>query len=373
LQRDGVFLVQGGLAGEKEMNQRGIEPERTDKSFSDSGEVLTNLFRNAEATQEIRKRKTTRGLDHKSKVLTKSLSEESNDRAINTSEFGKTRAKRTSTNNAKAGYTKEKRPAQKKSLPSWKILKVGLMLVLMGLVVSILLTQIASWVFTRSGQALYPIKKGIIRASVPPKQKDKAFEKKPAETIPKKFQEKFGTAKQGIQAEKPNPKTTILHGDNIPEIKAVPGGRLDTHPYSIYLGSFKTIDRARRAVSIFQRKGISPYWVKIDLGPKGEWYRVFAGHFQSRHEAEAFAIQNGIGKGNSRHTRYANLIGTYGSEEGLNEMRLTLLKLGYCPYVIEGTDGRCHLYTGAFYQHARAKKEHTELTLKGIQSQLVDR
>ena len=355
------------------MNERGIEPDRTDKSLSDSGEVLTNLFRNAEATQEIRTRKATRGLDYKPTAQRESLSGESDDSGENTSEFGKIRAERTSTNKAKAGSTKKKRRAQKKSPPSSKILKVGLMLVLLGLVVSILLIQIAPWAFIKSPQALYPIKKGIIRASVSQEQPDKAFEKKPAEIILKKSQEAVATAKQGFQAEKPNPETTILPGEKIPEIEAVRGGRLETYPYSIYLGSFRTIERARRAVSIFQQKGISPYWVKIDLGPKGKWYRVFAGYFQSRDEAEAAAIQIGIGKGNSRHTRYANLIGTYGSEEGLNEMRLTLLGLGYCPYVIEGTEGRCHLYTGAFYQHARAKREHNELTLKGVQCQLVDR
>jgi cell division septation protein DedD len=355
------------------MNQRGIESERTDKSLSDSGEVLTNLFRNAEATQEIRKRKPARGLDCKPTPRTESLSGESDDSGENTSELGKIRAERTSTNKAKAGSTKKKRSAQKKSLPSSNILKVGLMLVLLGLVFSILLTQIAPWAFIKSSQALYPMKKGIIRASVPQEQPDKAFEKKPAEIILRKSQEAVSTAKQEIQAEKPNPQTTILPGDKIREIEAVQGGRLETYPYSIYLGSFKNIDRARRAVSLFQQKGISPYWVKIDLGPKGKWYRVFAGHFQSRDEAEAVAIQIGIGKGNSRHTRYANLIGTDSSEQGLDEMRLTLLGLGYCPYVIEGTDGKCHLYTGAFYQHARANRQHNELTLRGIRSQLVDR
>ncbi len=355
------------------MNQRRIEPERTNKSFSDSGELLASLFRNAEATQEIRKRKATRGSDYKSTVDTESLSEERDDSRENTSEFGKIRAERTSNTSAKAGATKKKRLAKKKAPRPSKILRVGLMFVLLGFVVSILLAQIAPLAFIKGGQALNPDKKGIIRTSVPKKQPNKAFEKKPAASILKKSQETVETAKQGIRAEKPDPATTNLLGHNIPKIEAVQGESLETYPYSIYLGSFKTIDRARNAVSIFQRKGVSPYWVKIDLGPKGVWYRVFAGHFQSRDEAEALATKKGIGEGNSRHTRYANLIGTYGSEEVLNEMRLTLLGLGYCPYVIKGNSGKCHLYTGAFYQHARAKKEHNELALKGIQSELVDR
>jgi cell division septation protein DedD len=355
------------------MNQRGIEPERNHKSFSDSGEVLTNLFRKAEATQEISKRKVTQGLDYRSAAQTISLSEESNENGEITSEFGKIRAERNSKTNAKPGSKKGKKSAQNKSQPIWKILKAGLMFVLLGLVVSILLTHMAPGAFIESGQALYPHKKGIIRAPVPQKQPEKAFEKKPAETVVKKSQETLVTSERGILTKTATPATGILLDDNIPKIDDVQEGRLPRYPYSIYLGSFKTIDRARKAISIFQRKGIAPYWVKIDLGPKGEWFRVFAGHFQGRDDAEAFATQNGIGIGNSRHTRYANLIGTYASEDRLNEMRLTLLGLGYCPYVIEGNEGRRHLYTGAFYQRGRAEKEHNELRLRGIQSQLVDR
>ncbi len=156
-------------------------------------------------------------------------------------------------------------------------------------------------------------------------------------------------------------------------MEAVQQGRSESYPYSIYLGSFKGIDRARKAVSTFRQKGVSAYWTRIDLGPKGEWFRVFTGYFQSREEADAFAARHGIREGESRHTRYANLIGAYDSEKELNEMTHTLLELGHYPYVIEGTTGRRHLFTGAFYQYARAEKEHAELTSKGIQSQLVER
>ena len=355
------------------MNQRGIESEGPHKSFSDSGEVLTNLFRKAEATQEIRKRKATQGLDYRSTAQTVSLSEESNDNGENTSEFGKIRAEGSSKTNAEPGFKKRKKPAQNKLQPRWKILKAGLMFVLLGLVVSILLTHMAPGAFIKSGEGLYPHKKGIIRASVPQNQPEKALEKKPAETIVKKSQETLATPEREILTERATLEIDILPDDNIPKKDDVQEVRLTRYPYSIYLGSFKTIDRARKAVSIFQQKGLTPYWVKIDLGPKGEWFRVFAGHFQSRDDAEAFATKRGIGTGNSRHTRYANLIGTYASEDGLKEMRLALQGLGYCPYVIEGNEGRRHLYTGAFYQRGRAEKEHNELRLRGIQSQLVDR
>ncbi len=149
--------------------------------------------------------------------------------------------------------------------------------------------------------------------------------------------------------------------------------RVFSYPYSISLGSFKTLVNARKAISIFQERGLAPYWVKVDLGAKGVWFRVFAGYFRTREDANAFIKDNRIVGGESRHTRYANLIGTYSSKKRLEEMRLRLLDLGYYPYVIEGIYGESFLFMGAFYQRARAEKHAAELASKGFQSQVVNR
>jgi cell division septation protein DedD len=151
------------------------------------------------------------------------------------------------------------------------------------------------------------------------------------------------------------------------------GWRVSSYPYSISLGSFKTLDNAQKTISIFQEKGMVPYWVKVDLGTKGLWFRVFAGHFRTREETDTFIKNNKIVDGKSRHTKYANLIGTYSSKAELEEMRLRLLKLGYYPYVIGGTDAVSFLFAGAFYQWRRADKQRAELASKGISSEVVER
>jgi cell division septation protein DedD len=145
-----------------------------------------------------------------------------------------------------------------------------------------------------------------------------------------------------------------------------------SYPYSVYLGSYKDLDRARKVVSGFQTKGTS-YWVKTDLGDKGIWYRVYVGCFRTRDEAEIFIKTHQIVGGESRHITYANLIGTYTSDEELDKMRYSLLNLEFSPYVIEASGGGFHLFTGAFYQKDRAEKERRDLEAKGIQSQLVER
>ncbi|UCF86045.1 MAG: SPOR domain-containing protein [Desulfobacteraceae bacterium] len=162
--------------------------------------------------------------------------------------------------------------------------------------------------------------------------------------------------KKGLKEEERPPRTTTL-----------------SYPYSIYLGSYRTIESVEEAISPYRQKGLSPYWVKVDLGNKGVWYRLFAGYFQKRKKAEEFIEEEGIEEAESRHTRYANLLGSYDSEEELNAQKIALSGLGYCPYVVKGVHGESLLYAGAFYHKGRAEKQRAELASKGIQSQVVER
>jgi cell division septation protein DedD len=165
----------------------------------------------------------------------------------------------------------------------------------------------------------------------------------------------------------------------VPQTKAPENQRLTaetsagtSYPYSVYIGSYKDVDRARKVVSDWQAKGTS-YWVKTDLGDKGIWYRVYIGCFQTRNQADSFIEEHQIADGESRNTTYANLIGTYSSEEELEKIMLSLSSMVFSPYVIETPDGRSQLFTGAFYQKARAEKEQLELKEKGIHSQIIKR
>jgi cell division protein FtsN len=152
-----------------------------------------------------------------------------------------------------------------------------------------------------------------------------------------------------------------------------PAERDKSYPYSVYLGSYKSRERAEKAISDYRIKGLSPYWVKIDLGDKGTWYRVFSGYFQEREQANEFIKEKQITDSESRHTRYANLIGLFAFQKEVDDEKLRLSKLGYSPYVIPDRNGESLLYVGAFYQKARAERQHEELASKGVHSQVVER
>lgn len=152
-----------------------------------------------------------------------------------------------------------------------------------------------------------------------------------------------------------------------PEENALP------YPYSVYLGAYKTTERAERAISIHRNKGLSAFWVKVDLGDKGIWYRVFTGYFKDQNEAEAFIKRKGIADAEAKRTKYAALIGIYATERDAQKEFLALSKLGYSPYVIEMDSGESQLYVGAFYTKTGAEQQRSDLASKGVQSRVVER
>jgi cell division septation protein DedD len=164
------------------------------------------------------------------------------------------------------------------------------------------------------------------------------------------------TKKKEFKEEERPPKSTAL-----------------SYPYSVYLGSYRTLDHAKKAISSYEKRGLFPYWVKLDLGDKGVWFRLFTGYFQKREQANEFIEEKNIEEAESRHTKYTNLIGVFNSQEERDKEKIRLSNLELSPYVIPGPNGQSRLYVGAFYQRRRAEKQQAELASQGIQSQVVER
>jgi hypothetical protein len=199
---------------------------------------------------------------------------------------------------------------------------------------------------------------------------DRVKEKVPSVTANDRPDVQEIAAKQESQ---PGPSQPQLTSKPVTREPVPPHLSVPKFPYSVYLGSFKAADAVKKAMSEYQEEGLSPYWTKVDLGKKGVWYRFFAGHFQTKKDAERFIIERNIKGGTAEITRYANLIGIYASDQTVEDQRKLLVSAGFYPYVIRSADGKSVLYSGAFDRKEYAEKEHTLLASKGIQSELVER
>jgi len=58
-------------------------------------------------------------------------------------------------------------------------------------------------------------------------------------------------------------------------------------PYTLHVGSYRTIEKAYEDIANLQKRGFEGRAVRTDLGSKGVWYRVYVGAYPTRAEALA--------------------------------------------------------------------------------------
>jgi hypothetical protein len=209
------------------------------------------------------------------------------------------------------------------------------------------------------------------RLFAPPKSQGQE-ERRPQPSAPS-TPKKPGIREAELPKERPAAEVAVKKPDAAPPEQKAVLPKPPSLPYSVFLGSFKDQEGVQKAVSVFQKTGLSPYWFPLDLGEKGVWYRVFAGCFRTREEAEAFIQEKRIPDASSRQTPHAALAGVYRTREELDPLVSRLTKLGYGPYVIRHENGPSHLYVGAFFQKGQAEALVAELAGKGIESRPAER
>ena len=220
------------------------------------------------------------------------------------------------------------------------------------------------------------VKQASVIKPVPERKEPPVVEKKPevkqesVVTVPAGRARRSETMKP-VQREKalqskPQPKT-------VPVVKAEQGSPSMALPYSLYLGSVKTLELAKRGMSVYEKKGLSPYWVKVNFKEKGEWYRIFVGHFKEREHAEAFAREKGLREAEVLRTEYANLVGVYSQKSALEEKMRGLSDRDCSPYAVVDADGKARLFVGAYVTKEAAEEYRNDLKSSGVDSQVVKR
>ena len=191
----------------------------------------------------------------------------------------------------------------------------------------------------------------------------------------KEFSKELGPrASQGVPASddkasivKPEPKTNVV-GPGVGKSKAA-----TSYPYSIQLGSFRTMERVKKAISGYKKNDLTPFWVRVDLKEKGIWYRVFTGYFEDKEQAVRFRRKYGLKGSIIWKTQFAILIGVYSAEDELEVEIPALKNLGVSPYIIKDQGGSSRLFVGAFTTKIPAEAQSKRLQSKGVRGQVVKR
>jgi cell division septation protein DedD len=198
---------------------------------------------------------------------------------------------------------------------------------------------------------------------------DQKLKEMPVQTTPQAIPEK-----PAGEVKSPDVQTSVAQSEEGGPQTARSPDQFPSYPYALYLGSFGSLDEAKRAENIYRQKGLSPYLAKVDFKEKGIWFRVFIGHFKDEKEALRFKQEKGLAEAGLSKTQFANIIGTFSTGETLDQKMLSLEKLlGYSPYLIEEQDGRARLFVGAYLTREGAESLYKELESNGIQNQVVMR
>lgn len=143
------------------------------------------------------------------------------------------------------------------------------------------------------------------------------------------------------------------------------------YPYAIHMASYRSPEAAQVDLANY-RRGFQAYLVRVDLGNKGIWYRLFLGHFPNATSAlDAIGRYRLSGALVSR-TRYACLSGAYPSATQADAASRLLAGKGFFPYTI-ATGGAYHVFVGAYHTAAAAKVLSKDLSASGFTNVLIER
>jgi len=145
------------------------------------------------------------------------------------------------------------------------------------------------------------------------------------------------------------------------------------YPYSILLGTYSTMEQLTESLRKYKNLGLQAYWVKIDLGLKRVFFRLFAGQFTARNDAVDFLRDQELPEAQIKLTRYACLAGTFTSKSEVDYASDPIIKKGYHPYSIQLSDNQYRLYAGTFYTQIGAYNFSQELAANGLKCEAVER
>ena len=144
-------------------------------------------------------------------------------------------------------------------------------------------------------------------------------------------------------------------------------------PFVIQLGSVKTFEQVTRAVSSYALKGLDIHWDWVDSREKGRWYRIFAGHFESKAEALKAKREHRLRNSLIRFNPWTVLVGQYTDSKILTTIQSLLLENKFDSLIVESAEEIDWLLTGAYATRQGAEKIVEELKKLNFSAQVVPR
>lgn len=145
------------------------------------------------------------------------------------------------------------------------------------------------------------------------------------------------------------------------------------YPFTVLLDTYSEKERAVEGVQLYQAQGITSHWVRVNLGSKGIWYRLFSGFFQNQADGNAYLAAHNMTEKVLKMARFSSLIGKYKDKSSLAGDIALVEQGGAMPVVIGTKNGELILFVGAFYTRQGAEDQCAALVSTGLKCRPVER
>ncbi len=140
-------------------------------------------------------------------------------------------------------------------------------------------------------------------------------------------------------------------------------GRLQTTPYALQLGSFRSVDHAKRGERRFRAKGVAAHWQILEAS---QWYRLVAGQFESVEAAKQYMTAYRLDDAIVIRVPYTVEVVPDNADFPDTQAPLLLSQLGYNCRMETGPTGDERYHTGFFKSYENASEIAGRIASKGI-------
>ena len=127
-----------------------------------------------------------------------------------------------------------------------------------------------------------------------------------------RLQKTINELKHQLNSGKPiDVQTRKIISKTAPPSKTTPSTDELSRPYSILLSSCQLKESVQQVLLNYKETDLKPFVVKVNLGEKGVWWRIFSGHFETRLMANNEKNNRGLAdkivlKANQAHSMWAH-------------------------------------------------------------------
>jgi len=182
-------------------------------------------------------------------------------------------------------------------------------------------------------------------------------------------------AKEMVSGNISDAAAIVTKGDpSLPETvekKRVPPQPAPPATYALQLGSFRTLERARRSVAQYRQKAIPAHWQAVEAG---QWYRIVAGKFESRNQAARYKDAHQLEEARVIHAPWTVRVLPRQPDLSDAEIIRFISEIGYDSLMETGMAGDNEIYTGLFVSVEDATITAERINSSGqILAQVVNR